>query len=102
VRISLESPTPQKHIKQSMLTFSVCSVKTADGVTAFELAVRKGKNGSGSDIVGLLIRAGAEANYRRIAAKAVSDTPVFNEGISSYKPRVAIVANHSPLLLPTS
>ena len=86
-----------------MLTFSVCSVKTADGVTAFELAVRKGKNGSGSDIVGLLIRAGAEANYRRIAAKAVSDTPVFNEGIFFQTSGSQLwLTPHSPLLLPTS
>lgn len=52
------------------------NVTTHSGKTPLEVAVKRGKNGAGSDIVATLVEAGCDVNRRRTKAQ---DQPVFNE-----------------------
>ncbi|ELR20861.1 BTB/POZ domain containing protein [Acanthamoeba castellanii str. Neff] len=53
------------------------NVFTHSGKTPLELAVKRGKSGPGSDIVGMLVEAGSDVNRRR--TKKAQEQPVFNE-----------------------
>jgi len=53
------------------------NVLTHSGKTPLEVAVKRGRNGPGSDIVKMLVEAGGDVNRRR--TKKAQDQPVFNE-----------------------